>query len=80
VLETKQIEHVVNFIIHIGEFDISADTSHIFDISHKHTKPGTGYIVELLKVYNDIDLLRYEVFESFFKLRGCMSVKFTMKI
>src|SRR5690625_5863307 len=52
--ESKQIKNVIDFIIHVGEFDISSNLPDILYIRHEDSKACTCDIIESVKVNDDV--------------------------
>src|SRR5690625_519048 len=79
--ESKQIKNVIDFIIHVGEFDISSNLPDILYIRHEDSEACTCDIIESVKVNDDVRFfVLNQLQECLFQLRCGMCIQFSVKI
>src|SRR5690625_7883318 len=78
--ESKQIKNVIDFIIHVGEFDISSNLPDILYIRHEDSEACTCDIIEAVKDNDDIHFYNINQHQQYlFQLLYYMFIQFSMK-
>src|SRR5690625_2617462 len=62
--ESKQIKNVIDFIIHVGEFDMSSSLPDILYIRHEDSEDCTCDIIEFVKGIHDVRLFVLDLLQQ----------------
>src|SRR5574341_1078830 len=74
--KAEQIKNAIDFLVHVGQFDVAFAFADLLDASHKNAQPGAADVSQVSEIYHDFDAFLVNQFlQSVFQIRRGVRVE-----